>query len=137
MHATVAAMNCETKEGRPAHLFLLLADHSNGARALVLLLLLDELHGHVLSLGPVDLAAERLVERRAVVPKRIALVLVRGQLVRLGEHRVREELVRLEVELDRVAERLLALFSKDTPMLVIWATVHFANHEDKIGWVMC
>ena len=68
-------------------------------RSLLALFVLVVVLKRALALVPVDLAAEALVQRVVVRQQRVLLVLLRTELVGLGEHFVREVLVVLEVEL--------------------------------------
>lgn len=68
-------------------------------RSLLALFVIVVVLKRALALVPVDLAAEALVKRVVVRQQRVLLVLLRTELVGLGEHFVREVLVVLEVEL--------------------------------------
>ena len=98
------------------------------AGALVLLLLLDHVHGEALALVPVDLGARALVDDGAVVAERVLVVRVERErhLVGLGEQRVGEEGVGREVELEPVAVGRLGVHSHAHVALVALRD-HVAN----------
>uniref|UniRef100_A0A2M4A073 Secreted protein n=1 Tax=Anopheles triannulatus TaxID=58253 RepID=A0A2M4A073_9DIPT len=82
-------------------------DRSDGTALLVLLLLLDRLHRHVLARVPVDRAAGALVNLRALEAERFVAVDLAAQEVLLRQHRVLEVRVLVKVELDDVRHRVL------------------------------
>jgi len=106
----------------------LLGDESSAAGRLVFLLLLYQLHRHVLTLLPIDLAALAGDNLRAIVLEGIILIRVALEGVLLGQLLVREVLIRLEVEEQGEASRVGVHFDADIGEMVENGLVMFLDH---------
>ena len=100
MHIIYPERPYRVKEVEEAVVLDRLGDGADVALRLVLLLLLDGLHRQVLALLPVDGAARALVDLGALEGEGVVLAGLALHVVLLGEDRVGEVVVGVEVEVE-------------------------------------
>ena len=100
MHKICLERPYRVKEVEEAVVLDRLGDGADVALRLVLLLLLDRLHRQVLALLPVDGAARALVDLGALEGEGVVLARLALHVVLLGEDRVGEVVVGVEVEVE-------------------------------------